>query len=103
MKILQSLNAQQKEMISLIRLNFTNTARYMRQEREMAIRDRDKHHQQAIVLRRNNTMLQEQLTSYTRYPRSVRPSLRPSLAPSSITSSSITSEKLWRLFSFVCV
>lgn len=75
MKTLQSLNAQQQAMIGLIEANFTSTVLYMTQERDIAIRDRDKHHQEAIVLRRDNTMLQEQLTSYTRYPLSVRPSV----------------------------
>lgn len=76
-KTLQSLNAQQQAMIGLIEANFTSTVLYMTQERDIATRDRDKHHQQAIVLRRDNTMLQEQLTAYTRYPPSVRPSVRP--------------------------
>lgn len=76
MRTLQSLNAQQKAMISLIEANFSSTVLYMTQERDIAIRDRDKHHQQAIVLRRDNTMLQEQLTAYTRYLQSVRPSVR---------------------------
>lgn len=79
MKTLQSLNAQQKAMIGLIEANFTNTVLYMTQERDIAIRDRDKHHQQAITLRRDNSMLQEQLISYTRYPLSDRPSVRPSV------------------------
>ncbi|TNM88290.1 hypothetical protein fugu_006511 [Takifugu bimaculatus] len=65
-KTLQSLNDQQKAMIGLIEANFTRTVLYMTQERDIAIRDRDKHHQEAIILRRENTMLQEQLTSYTR-------------------------------------
>lgn len=76
-KTLQSLNAQQQAMIGLIEANFTSTVLYMTQERDIATRDRDKHHQQAIVLRRDNTMLQEQLTAYTRYPLSVRLSVRP--------------------------
>lgn len=78
-KTLQSLNAQQQAMIGLIEANFTSTVLYMTQERDIAIRDRDKHHQQAITLRRDNSMLQEQLTSYTRYPLAVRPSVRPSV------------------------
>lgn len=61
-------------MISLIQANFSTTVQYMKHDRDTAIQDRDKHHQQAIVLRRDNTMLQEQLVSYTR---SVRPSVRP--------------------------
>lgn len=64
-------------MISLIQANFTSTVQYMTQERDIAIRDRDKHHQQAIERRRENTMLQEQLTSYTRYLQAVRPPVCP--------------------------
>ncbi|XP_035510047.1 plasmalemma vesicle associated protein b [Morone saxatilis] len=66
LKTLQSLNAQQKAMINLIQANFTQTVLYMSQERDNAIKDRDTHHQDAITLRRENTMLKEQLTSYTR-------------------------------------
>lgn len=75
MKTLQSLNAQQKAMIGLIEANFSNTVLYMKQERDIAIRDRDKHHGEAIALRRDNIMLQEQLTAYTRYLQSVHPSV----------------------------
>lgn len=66
LKTLQSLNAQQKAMISLIEANFTQTVQYLSQERDNALKDRDTHHQDAITLRRDNTMLKEQLTSYTR-------------------------------------
>ncbi|XP_051232862.1 plasmalemma vesicle associated protein b [Dicentrarchus labrax] len=66
LKTLQSLNAQQKAMINLIQANFTQTVLYMSQERDNAIKDRDTHHQDAITLRRENTMLKEQFTSYTR-------------------------------------
>ncbi|XP_073332525.1 plasmalemma vesicle associated protein b [Pagrus major] len=66
MKTLQSLNAQQKAMINLIEANFTQTVQYLSQERDMALKDRDTHHQDAITLRRENTMLKEQLTAYTR-------------------------------------
>lgn len=62
----------QSAMIGLIQANFSNTVQYLKRERDTAIQDRDKHHQEAIVLRRDNTMLQEQLVSYTR---SVRPSV----------------------------
>ncbi|KAM9357586.1 plasmalemma vesicle associated protein b [Symphorus nematophorus] len=65
-KTLQSLNAQQKAMISLIEANFTQTVQYLSQERDIALKDRDTHNQDAITLRRENTMLKEQLTSYTR-------------------------------------
>ncbi|XP_023143590.1 plasmalemma vesicle associated protein b [Amphiprion ocellaris] len=66
LKTLQSLNAQQKAMINLINSNFTQTVQYLSQERDNALRDRDTLHQDAITLRRENTMLKEQLTAYTR-------------------------------------
>lgn len=66
LKTLQSLNAQQKAMIDLINANFTQTVLYLSQERDSALKDRDTHNQDAITLRRENTMLKEQLTSYTR-------------------------------------
>lgn len=65
-KTLQSLNAQQKAMISLIQANFTQHIQYLTQERDIIIRERDKHNQEAIQLRRDNTMISEQLTTYTR-------------------------------------
>lgn len=65
-KTLQSLNAQQKAMISLIEANFTQMVLYLSQERDNALRDRDTHHQDAITLRKENAMLKEQLTTYTR-------------------------------------
>ena len=67
MKTLQTLNAQQKAMINLIEANFTQTVQYLSQERDVALKDRDTHHQEAINLRRENTMLSEQITAYTRY------------------------------------
>ncbi|KAL7397777.1 hypothetical protein ABVT39_027832 [Epinephelus coioides] len=66
MKTLQTLNAQQRAMINLIGANFTQTVQYLSQERDNALKDRDTHHQDAIALRRDNTMLKEQLTTYTR-------------------------------------
>lgn len=66
MKTLQTLNAQQRAMINLIGANFTQTVQYLSQERDNALKDRDTHHQDAIALRRENTMLKEQLTTYTR-------------------------------------
>ncbi|XP_019953908.2 plasmalemma vesicle associated protein b [Paralichthys olivaceus] len=66
LKTMQSLNAQQKAMINLIQANFTQTVQYLSQERDNALKDRDTHHQDAISLRRENTMLKEQLTTYTR-------------------------------------
>ncbi|XP_074524726.1 plasmalemma vesicle associated protein b [Halichoeres trimaculatus] len=65
-KTLQSLNAQQKAMIDLIQANFTQTVQYLILDRDSALKERDTHHQDAIVLRRENTMLKEQLTAYTR-------------------------------------
>ncbi|XP_022607265.1 plasmalemma vesicle-associated protein-like isoform X2 [Seriola dumerili] len=66
LKTMQSLNAQQKAMINLIEANFTQMVQYLSQERDNALKDRDTHHQDAITLRRENTMQKEQLTSYTR-------------------------------------
>ncbi|KAK5869670.1 hypothetical protein PBY51_024372 [Eleginops maclovinus] len=66
MKTLQALISQQTAMIDLIGSNFTYTVRYLNQERDNALKDRDTHHQDAISLRRENTMLKEQLTTYTR-------------------------------------
>ncbi|XP_059197523.1 plasmalemma vesicle associated protein b [Centropristis striata] len=66
MRTLQTLNAQQKAMINLIEANFTQTVQYLSQERDNALRDRDTHHQDAISLRRDNALLKEQLTAYTR-------------------------------------
>lgn len=66
MKTLQSLNAQQKAMITLIEANFTQTFQYLSQERDIALRERDTHHKDAITLRRENAMLKEQLTTYTK-------------------------------------
>ncbi|XP_054458751.1 plasmalemma vesicle associated protein b [Anoplopoma fimbria] len=66
MRTLQTLNAQQKALINLIGANFTQTVQYLSQERDNALKDRDTHHQDAITLRRENTMLKEQLTTYTR-------------------------------------
>ncbi|CAJ1060928.1 plasmalemma vesicle associated protein b [Xyrichtys novacula] len=65
-KTLQSLNTQQKAMIELIQANFTQTVQYLVMERDNALKERDTHHQDAIVLRRENTKLSEQLTAYTR-------------------------------------
>ncbi|KAG8003155.1 Plasmalemma vesicle-associated protein, partial [Nibea albiflora] len=66
MKTLQSLNAQQQAMINLIQANFTQTVNYLSQERDNALKDRDTHHQDAITLRRENDMLKERHTTYTR-------------------------------------
>ncbi|XP_074490894.1 plasmalemma vesicle associated protein b [Sebastes fasciatus] len=66
MKTLQTLNAQQKAMINLIEANFTQMVQFLSQDRDNALKDRDTHHQDAIAQRRENTMLKEQLTTYTR-------------------------------------
>nr|XP_061790963.1 plasmalemma vesicle associated protein b [Nerophis lumbriciformis] len=66
LKTLQSLNMQQKAMIELIEANFTQTVRYISHERDDALKDRDVHLQEVITLRKENTMLIEQHTAYTR-------------------------------------
>ncbi|XP_051929894.1 plasmalemma vesicle associated protein b isoform X1 [Hippocampus zosterae] len=66
LKTLQSLSAQQRAMIELIEANFSHTVHYLSQERDNALKDRDIHHQDGIALRRENTMLKEQLAAYTR-------------------------------------
>ncbi|XP_070817245.1 plasmalemma vesicle associated protein b [Chaetodon trifascialis] len=66
LKTLQSLNAQQKALINLIEANFTQTVQYLSHERDSALKNRDMHHQDAITQRRENTVLKEQLTTYTR-------------------------------------
>nr|XP_057928337.1 plasmalemma vesicle associated protein b [Doryrhamphus excisus] len=66
LRTLQNLNAQQKAMIDLIEANFTQMVHFLSQARDNALRDRDVHHQDAIGLRRQNTMLEQQLTTYTR-------------------------------------
>ena len=67
MKTLHTLNDQQKAMIKLIEANFSQTVQYLNRERDVSVRDRDKHHQDAILLRRENNMMKEQLAAYTRY------------------------------------
>lgn len=66
LKTLQSLNSQQKAMINLIEANFSQTVQYLMHERDSALKDRDTYHQDTITLRRDNTMLKEQLTTYSR-------------------------------------
>lgn len=53
-------------MISLIEANFTQHMQYLNQERDIVIRERDKYNHEAIMLRRENTMLTDQLAAYTR-------------------------------------
>ncbi|KAM8890104.1 plasmalemma vesicle associated protein b [Synchiropus picturatus] len=64
-KTLQSLNTQQKAMINLIEANFTQMVQYLSHERDNAIKERDTQHQDAITLRKENAVLNEQFTSYT--------------------------------------
>lgn len=65
-KTLQSLNAQQKAMIDLIQANFTQTVQYLTLDRDNALKERDTHKHDTIILHKENTMLKEQLTAYTR-------------------------------------
>uniref|UniRef100_A0A3B4AN51 Uncharacterized protein n=1 Tax=Periophthalmus magnuspinnatus TaxID=409849 RepID=A0A3B4AN51_9GOBI len=65
-KTLQTLNAQQKAMIDLIQANFTQMVNYLSQERDTADKERNLHHQEAITQRKENAMLKEQLTVYSR-------------------------------------
>uniref|UniRef100_A0A1A7XA45 Vessel-specific 1 n=2 Tax=Iconisemion striatum TaxID=60296 RepID=A0A1A7XA45_9TELE len=66
LRILQSLNAQQKSMIDLLHSNFTQTVQYLSQERDNALKDRNTHLTETINLRRDNSNLKDQLTAYTR-------------------------------------
>ncbi|KAK2835295.1 hypothetical protein Q5P01_015779 [Channa striata] len=58
--------AQQSALIDVIQSNFTQAVQFLSQEKDMAIKYRDADHQDAIKLRRQNSMLEEQLRSYTR-------------------------------------
>ncbi|XP_029939147.1 plasmalemma vesicle-associated protein-like [Salarias fasciatus] len=66
LKALQSLNAQQRAMITLINSNFSQMVQYLSLERDNALKDRDKVTEDAIYLRRENTIMKEQLTTYTK-------------------------------------
>lgn len=66
LKAMHSLNAQQKAMITLINSNFSQTVQYLSHERDNALKDRDKATEDAINLRRESTILKEQLTTYTK-------------------------------------
>ncbi|XP_047442722.1 plasmalemma vesicle associated protein b [Mugil cephalus] len=66
LKSLTFVNSQQDAMIKLLHSNFTQKVQYMSQERDSAIKDRDKFNQEAIALRRENTMVREQLAANTR-------------------------------------
>lgn len=67
LKSLQSIINQQNAKIDLINSNFTQAVQYLSQERDNALRDRDLQLQEAIRLRKDNTLLKEQLNEYTRY------------------------------------
>ncbi|XP_053178718.1 plasmalemma vesicle associated protein b [Scomber japonicus] len=66
LRTLKSLNAQQNAMINLIEANFTQMVQYLTQDRDNALKDRDVYHQDTITLRRDNTMLKEQITTYAK-------------------------------------
>uniref|UniRef100_A0A3P9KVW2 Plasmalemma vesicle associated protein n=1 Tax=Oryzias latipes TaxID=8090 RepID=A0A3P9KVW2_ORYLA len=66
LKSLQSIINQQNAKIDLINSNFTQAVQYLSQERDNALRDRDLQLQEAIRLRKDNTLLKEQLNEYTR-------------------------------------
>ncbi|XP_061682024.1 plasmalemma vesicle associated protein b isoform X2 [Syngnathoides biaculeatus] len=66
LKNLQNLNARQRAMIELIETNFSQTVHYLSTERDGALKQRDVHHRDVIVLRKENDLLKEQLTTYTR-------------------------------------
>ncbi|CAN9500328.1 unnamed protein product [Ophioblennius macclurei] len=66
LKALHSLNAQQKAMITLINSNFSQTVQYLSLERDNALRDRDRVTEDVISMRRQNTIMKEQLAAYTR-------------------------------------
>lgn len=66
LKALQSLNAQQRAMISLINSNFSQTVQYLSLERDNALKDRDRITEDAISLRRENSIMKEQLNVYTK-------------------------------------
>ncbi|XP_037530444.1 plasmalemma vesicle associated protein b [Nematolebias whitei] len=66
LKALQSLNNQQKAFIDLLHSNFTQTVHYLSHERDTALKDRDVYLGEAIKLRKESSLLKEQLTTYTR-------------------------------------
>ncbi|XP_069009359.1 plasmalemma vesicle associated protein b [Embiotoca jacksoni] len=66
MKTLQTLNAEQRAKINFISSNFTQMVQYLTRERDTAIKGRDKFNEDTTNLRRENAVLKEQLTSYTR-------------------------------------
>ncbi|KAM6921966.1 plasmalemma vesicle associated protein b [Xenentodon cancila] len=66
LKTLQTRNAQLEAKMNLINSNFTQRVQFLTQERDEALRDRDIHLEDAIRLRRDNTLLNQQITTYTR-------------------------------------
>lgn len=66
LKALQSANIKQRDMIDFLQKNFTVTVENLRQERGRALRDRDLYLEEAVKLRRESSLLKEQLTAYTR-------------------------------------
>lgn len=65
-KTLKTLNAQQEAMLKLVRANFTQTVLHMSGERDRATKAHDALQLESVSLRRDNTNLKEQLTTYTR-------------------------------------
>nr|XP_020458543.1 plasmalemma vesicle-associated protein-like isoform X2 [Monopterus albus]XP_020458545.1 plasmalemma vesicle-associated protein-like isoform X2 [Monopterus albus] len=66
LKTLQTLNEKQRAMINLIGVNFTQTVHDLRQDRDNALRERERYHKDAIIQHREKTMLKEQLDTYAR-------------------------------------
>ncbi|XP_024861129.1 plasmalemma vesicle associated protein b [Kryptolebias marmoratus] len=66
LKVLQSHNNQQRELINLLQLNFTQMVQDLRQERDSVLKNRDVYLGEATMLRRESSMLREQLSTYTR-------------------------------------
>ncbi|MED6248978.1 hypothetical protein ATANTOWER_007739 [Ataeniobius toweri] len=64
--ILKSIISQKDTLIGLINSNFTQMVQYLTHERDSALRDQDVNREEAIKLGRENNLLKEQLTTYTR-------------------------------------
>ncbi|MED6268654.1 hypothetical protein CHARACLAT_024539 [Characodon lateralis] len=64
--ILKSIIRQKDTLIGLINSNFTQMVQYLTHERDSALRDQDVNREEAIKLGRENNLLKEQLTIYTR-------------------------------------
>ncbi|MEQ2273815.1 hypothetical protein XENORESO_009413, partial [Xenotaenia resolanae] len=63
---LKSIISQKDTLIGLINSNFTQMVQYLTHERDSALRDQDVNREEAIKLGRENNLLKEQLTTYTR-------------------------------------